>query len=283
MPKQLSEYLRKSNTSDELIWNFAFLGRNDNQNAKFTELAELAEPENWTSSNSKRPNDILYSYITHTFERAFELGDDYVIINEDESYACFNTGLLTDNGEDIICLFNTFDSSDEYHWHLFGFRKESNWDFLNNFSKTPLVPHFFTNPQDIYFDPNKELIKNLDHILEDNIDRFEGRKLILRTEISDNSILEKVKIGTKVDFYGSSGFIPGSYTCKDTISLFTEGGITIPEEGNKYDRKLYGKIINNDGLPETILIEFDKKVVTFQELDLKVRKALYDKKTLVSR
>ncbi|HHU3817797.1 TPA: hypothetical protein ACUBX6_001069, partial [Streptococcus agalactiae] len=124
---------------------------------------------------------------------------------------------------------------------------------------------------------------NILHIETDDTSVSEGRKLILRTEISDNSILEKVKIGTKVDFYGSSGFIPGSYTCKDTISLFTEGGITIPEEGNKYDRKLYGKIINNDGLPETILIEFDKKVVTFQELDLKVRKALYDKKTLVSR
>lgn len=175
MSKELKDYLKKVNKSDELIWNFAFLGRNETQNAKFTELAELAEEENWTSSNSRRTNDILYSYITHTFERAFELGDEYVIINEDESYACFNTGLLTDNGEDIICLFNTFDSSDEYYWHLFGFRKESDWDFLNNFSKTPLVPHFFTNPQDIYFDPNKELIKNLDHILEDNIDRFESR------------------------------------------------------------------------------------------------------------
>ena len=46
-------------------------------------------------------------------------------------------------------------------------------DFLNHFEVTPKVPHFFSNPADIYFDPNRELIKNLDHILDDNMDRFE--------------------------------------------------------------------------------------------------------------
>lgn len=119
---------------------------------------------------------------------------------------------------------------------------------------------------------------NILHVETNDGNVSEGRKLILRTEISDNSLLEKVNVGTKVDFYGSSGFISGSFTCKDTISLFAEGGITLSGESGKYNRKLYGKIINNDSLPKTVLIEFDKKVVTFQELDLKVRKALYDKK-----
>ena len=44
---------------------------------------------------------------------------------------------------------------------------------MNHFKVTPKVPHFFSNPADIYFDPNRELIKNLDHILDDNMDRFE--------------------------------------------------------------------------------------------------------------
>ena len=122
--RPLREYLIANKDSDEIIWKFAFLGKPDTLNSKLQELSELAETENWTSSNSTKENNILYSYITHTFNRAFELGEEYVIVNNDETYASFNTGLLTENGEDIICLFNTFDSSDEYHWHLYGFRKE---------------------------------------------------------------------------------------------------------------------------------------------------------------
>ncbi|MGV3007238.1 DUF3825 domain-containing protein [Streptococcus pluranimalium] len=169
----LNKYLIEKDT-DEIIWRFAFLGNEAIRSQRFDELVELAEHENWTSKNSSRENDILYSYITHTFAKAFELGNEYVLVSPDESFACFNTGLLTENGEDIIGLFNTYNSSPDYHWHLSGFKKISDWDFMNNFSETPKVVNFFSNPGDIYFDPNKQLIKNLDHILEDNIDRFDS-------------------------------------------------------------------------------------------------------------
>ena len=168
----LEKYLNDEAEKD-LIWRFAFLGKTDSLNSKLQELADLAESENWTSTNSNRENDILYSYLTHTFNRSFELGDEYVLVNDDESYAVFNTGLLTENGEDILGLFNTFDSSEKYTWHLYGFRKVSDWDFLNQFERTPKVPTYFSNPADIYFDPTKEMIKNLDHILDDNFDRFD--------------------------------------------------------------------------------------------------------------
>ena len=173
--RPLTEYLVKDKQSDEKIWCFAFLGKADSLNCKIQELSELAENENWTSAGSQRDNDILYSYIVHAFERAFELGDEYVVVNRDETYASFNTGLLTENGEDIICVFNNFEASNDYFWHLSGFRKVSDWEFLNNFEVTPKVPQFFSNPADIYFDPNKELIKNIDHILDDNFERFDAK------------------------------------------------------------------------------------------------------------
>lgn len=166
----IDKYLNRTKDTGELIWRFAFLGKNDLKERKFEELAQLAENENWTSNNSNRPNDILYSYITHTFDRAAK--EDLVYISKDETYACFNTGLLTDNGEDIIAMFNEFSGSDEYAWHLQGFRKESDWDFLANFDETPPVVTYFSDPSKIYFNPSIELIKNLDHILMDNIDRF---------------------------------------------------------------------------------------------------------------
>ena len=169
--KNLNDYLIDKDT-DEILWKFAYLGNESIKNQRIQELADLAEYENWTSTNSTKPNNILYSYLTHTFNRAFELGNEYVIVNDDETYACFNTGLLTENGEDIICIFNEYRSSKDYKWHLNGFKKESDYDFMSQFPTTPKVVNYFSNPEDIYFDPNKQLTKNLDHILNDNLERF---------------------------------------------------------------------------------------------------------------
>lgn len=170
MPMLINKYLNKDKETNELIWKFAFLGNTKVRETKLDELAQLAEDENWTSANSNWKNDILYSYLTHTFERA--ANEDLVLIAEDESYSCFNTGLLTENGEDIICLFNRFENSPDYTWHLHGFRKESDWDIMTNFSETPKVVSYFSDPSKIYFDPSINIVKNLDHILDDNIDRF---------------------------------------------------------------------------------------------------------------
>lgn len=166
----VANYFNTKKTDSELIWQFAFLGQEKSREDKFEELAQMAELEHWTSKGSTWNNDILYSYIVHTFDKAAK--DNLVSISESEDYAIFNTGLLTENGEDIICLFNEFKSSNDYHWHLSGFRKESDWDIMNFFNETPDVVTYFDDPSKIYFNPNKELVKNLDHILDDNIDRF---------------------------------------------------------------------------------------------------------------
>lgn len=167
---EIEKYLNKEKETQELIWKFAFLGKNRDREKKIEELAEMAEKENWTSSHSGWKNDILYSYFTHTFNKAAR--DNLILISDTEEYSCFNTGLLTDNGEDIICIFNRFEKSNEYEWHLMGFRKESDWDIMHNFAKTPEVVSYFSDPSKIYFNPYLEVVKNLDHILDDNLDRF---------------------------------------------------------------------------------------------------------------
>lgn len=165
----INKYLNVDKKESDLIYQFAFLGKEETREKMFNDLKDLAEKEKWTSAHSSRENDILFSYIIFTFEKsAYE---ELILISKDEKYACFNTGLLTENGEDILCLFNEFDS-DEFHWHLNGFKKASDWDIMNNFSKTPEVVSYFNDPSTIYFDPRKELVYNFDHILDDNINRF---------------------------------------------------------------------------------------------------------------
>ncbi len=103
----------------------------------------------------------------------------------------------------------------------------------------------------------------------------QGRQAILRTEIADNSFLDKIDVDTKVDFYGGPGFIYKTFSCKDTITLLVEGGITL-SENTKKGKKIYGNVVYNNGTRKTISIELKKQLVTFQELDLKVRKVLYE-------
>lgn len=169
MTEQFKNFLT-GEASKPLMHQFAYLGTGVKREEYFKELAELSEAEIWTSPNSSNPNDILYSYIVNTFEKAAR--DDLITFSEDEKYACFNTGLLTENGEDILCLFNRYDTSDRFKFHITGFRKESDRQIMDVFSATPKVVQYFDNPDKIYFDPAKSVVKNLDHILDDNIDRF---------------------------------------------------------------------------------------------------------------
>jgi hypothetical protein len=165
---RLDKYL--GGDDQRLLFRFAFLGKKAECDKYFQELSELAEKENWTTKTSSSKNDVLASYITYTFDKAYK--DDLVLVTDDEKFSCFNTGLLTANGEDIICLFNKFDNSTKFHWHITGFRKESDREFMMHFSETPEVIAYFDNPEKIYFNPTLDLVKNFNHILEDNFDRF---------------------------------------------------------------------------------------------------------------
>ncbi|WP_419744162.1 DUF3825 domain-containing protein (plasmid) [Macrococcoides bohemicum] len=166
---KIEKYLYGDETKS-LIQRFAFLGNPQIQINYFKNLADLAEYENWTSSEADKEYDILYNYIIHTFSKSAH--EDSIFINDNESLAIFNTGLLTENGEDILGVFNEFKNSNDFHWHLGEFRKSSDLQIMENFDETPKVVSYFEDPSKIYFDPNKVLIKNLDHILDENITRF---------------------------------------------------------------------------------------------------------------
>jgi len=166
--KEELDRMLSANTDEEypLLMRFAFMGKDD---AFYNELSDLAEKERWDSSPEK-PLNILKNYITYTFDKIF--CECEILFSENGDYACFNTGLLTENGEDILCLFNRFCNSTKFYWHVMGARQESHRDIMNNFSETPNVAKYFSDPSKAYFDPNLEMLSNIDHIINDNIERF---------------------------------------------------------------------------------------------------------------
>lgn len=134
----------------------------------FEELRNLAMEETWeyTNTENKYPYPILFNYIHHTFSRLIEQNN----IMETGKYSCFNTGLVTENQEEIFMLFKTSDDNRRFFVTLC---KESDSN-MNRFSPLPEKATYFSDPSELIFDPRLELRINIDHIIDDpqNFERF---------------------------------------------------------------------------------------------------------------
>jgi hypothetical protein len=141
---------------------------------RLEQLSSIAEPERW--HYRKLPSDrklpVLHDYLRFTFRRCLELG----LVVEDGDHACFNTGLLTPHHEQIFAYFRAatpeFGPEDfQGRWWLHSWQVESS-HHLARFDALPEVASYWTDPATIVFDPRKRVIPQIEHIIEDNWERF---------------------------------------------------------------------------------------------------------------
>ncbi len=133
------------------------------------ELKNLAMKENWdyiVKPTSKSP--VLVNYIHHTFDKVEAEGK----IEYEGEFCCFNTGLATENQEEIYgyCQKNKKPGT-TIPYYFIGWRKSSHRD-LSKFSKLGEAANYFEDPSDLIYDTNLELRTNIDHIIQDNKSRF---------------------------------------------------------------------------------------------------------------
>ena len=140
-------------------------------------LAEsLADSEDWEFSDASKKNySILKNYLEHTFRKI--LSESKVAYTNNNSHACFNTGLVTKNLEPIYAYFEAYrkpqKEKDTPQYCFKAFLKESDIQFLKTFpSNHPDIADFFQKPEDLIFNPRCKLIPQLDHIIDDNLMRF---------------------------------------------------------------------------------------------------------------
>jgi len=133
------------------------------------ELKCLSMQENW--DYSKHPtgnNPILTNYIQHIFckiqaEEKIEYEDDF---------CCFNTGLTTENQEEIFgYLQKNKKPGTTIPYFFIGWRKSSDRD-LSKFGKLAEAASFIDDPSDLIYNTKLELRINVDHIILDNKNRF---------------------------------------------------------------------------------------------------------------
>lgn len=153
--------------SDLPLFNFAWFRDFDQA---LNNLSDLAMDENWDYQNTKTNTDypIQFNYLHHTFQKLQDV--DKVFKNDDSTV--FNTGLATENQEEIFAFFeeNRMPTTD-INWYFKGFRKGSDRDLMQ-FDKLPKIANYFQEPEDLIYDTRLDLRVNIDHIIGDNRDRF---------------------------------------------------------------------------------------------------------------
>ncbi len=176
--------------------NFAFLGSWSNF---LSDLAEKAIEEDWDFQNSGRKNyQILIQYIKYTFCRLKNEGK--VCISGDKQFAAFNTGLVDKHYDDIYACFIPNDPNSDTPWKFTGFCTAASRGLgkmlVNYFNPLPLPPRYFNNSCDLFYDLDKQLHPDFDHIIIDNIKRLPLK--FLSDQFSDNQpareLCEKISV-----------------------------------------------------------------------------------------
>ncbi|WP_295651926.1 DUF3825 domain-containing protein [uncultured Mucilaginibacter sp.] len=139
------------------------------------ELWEYSNPQKELSEGNNAasfPLPILRNYLEHTFRKI--KSENKIAYTSDNIFACFNTGLVTPNLEEIFALFEKNKFSNARAPYFFkAFIKKSDVDFLTHFSQNqPQSANYFDQPDLLLFNPKLELIPDIDHIIQDNKKRF---------------------------------------------------------------------------------------------------------------
>lgn len=152
--------------------SFAFLGSWSNF---LSELASKAVDEEWDFRGSSNGHyRILIQYIKYTFSRLMR--EKKVCISEDRQFAAFNTGLADNHYDDIYACFNPNDAGCDTEWKFAGFCTAASGglgkQLVNYFNPLPAPPTYFSRNEDLFFDHQKQLHTDFEHIIIDNIKRL---------------------------------------------------------------------------------------------------------------
>jgi hypothetical protein len=155
------------------LFEFAYFPDWHNQIKYLAE--ELAADEEWDFSDSQTKSySILKNYLEFTFRRL--KSESKITYTTNNKYACFNTGLVTNNYEDIFAFFEEYQNprrNESVPFCFKAFLKESDREIIKHFSDNlPDVANYFKEPEKLIFNPKCKIIADIDHIIQDNHDRF---------------------------------------------------------------------------------------------------------------
>lgn len=157
-----------------MLLNWAFVSGFNQNGRVYSELSQLALPEDWryreSHSDSFDEYGVLRNYLMYIYTRLFNEKK----IEEKNQFATFNTGLVDKLYRPIFATFERNNrETPPWRWKSFcvsGQDKEGKW-LKRTFSSLPSAASFFTSLDDIYFDADANFESDIDHIALDGIRR----------------------------------------------------------------------------------------------------------------
>lgn len=157
------------NNFSEELFDFAYFPKYEE---KLSELAEIAESENWKYSKPFEGSElpVLQNYLRFTYNRLYQ--ENKIMVSDDAQSVVFNTGLVTDNQEEIFCLCTVNrNEKAKQNWHFNSWCRKGDYH-LNRFSQLPEMVRYFDDPSVLVFDHRLDVRINIEHIVQENRDRF---------------------------------------------------------------------------------------------------------------
>ncbi|MCL2279245.1 MAG: DUF3825 domain-containing protein [Oscillospiraceae bacterium] len=172
---------------------------------KIANLAASLHPEKW-SYDGKSDYKILTDYIKYTFEKLYsehlEATEEMKskILFESEDKACFNTGLFDTNWQQIFFYCEKNRNEGYQRWWFHSFQTEYTLALLGIKAADIRRANYFSEPSDLVFNVNYEIIPQWDHILdnEENFKRLPSNIALLGKETCRAIIKGKIDETTKI-------------------------------------------------------------------------------------
>lgn len=171
----------------DLLYDYMYMG---DYNKNISDLASLALPETWTLQPEDE-NGVLKRYLSKTFER---LQEENKIITT-EKFCAFNTGLYTNNYEEIFVIAEKSSINSQKEWTFKEFCTEYKLDNID-IKVIPQRADYFYDPSLLLFNWHYPVRVQYGHILDDDKNKDRLPKVIkeskmplkIFTGVIDNSI-----------------------------------------------------------------------------------------------
>lgn len=172
--------VRASDSPRDVFGFFSYKGScGERWDTPFKKLAKMVKPEKWGFRERVDAGDgedlsILVRYLNYTFLRIQQ--QEKIEYSIDGNKACINTGLQTPLEKDVYAVF--------YKNHYAVERNQPDWNFyayadsysgkLKGFTKLPDLATYIDSPEDLIFNLDYELEVNIEHLIQDNLERLPG-------------------------------------------------------------------------------------------------------------
>lgn len=198
----------RRSVTDDLYDSFDF--GDSGLGGTMSRLASLAMDEPWSFTargSFGRPYPILENYLGVTYSRLLKEDSAHktnrITVSNDNQYLVFNTGLVTEEYDNIYALFGAPITGGKRPFMDYCVEGQGQYGKLlvRYFSKMPEAASYIETIDDVVLDTHKEIKIDSPHILRDNINRLPFGLLdeAARDDIAAQRILQDIKVARNID------------------------------------------------------------------------------------